>query len=54
LPLWPETTIWPFSTVTSRHAFVQSAATANGAGNKSAISKGAVINTLFVFIMGAG
>jgi hypothetical protein len=25
-----------------------------GAGNKSAISKGAVINALFVFIMGAG
>jgi hypothetical protein len=54
LPFWPETTIWPFSTETSRHAVVQSAAMAVDPGNKSAISKGAVINALFVFIMGAG
>jgi hypothetical protein len=40
--------------VTAKHALVQSAATAVEAGNKSAISKGAVINALFVFIMGAG
>ena len=54
LPFWPETTIWPFSTVTSRQAVVQSAATAVDAGNKSAISNGAVIRALFVFIVGAG
>jgi hypothetical protein len=54
LPFWPETTIWPFSTLTSRHAVVQSAATAVGAGNKSAISNGAVINALCFFMMGAG
>jgi hypothetical protein len=33
---------------------VQSAATAVGAGNKSAISNGAVIKALCVFIVGAG